>query len=61
MGFITRLQNKEQRKQETCADQGYNCCDCGDRDYGCGCRYCWTCSACDECYNDNDRACTMLQ
>lgn len=38
MGFITRLQNKEKLKQETCADQGYNCCDCGDRDDGCGCR-----------------------
>lgn len=31
----------------------YNCCDCGtnDQERGCGCRYCWSCNACDHCLN----------
>ncbi len=42
-----------------CSDY-YNCCDCGvspndiDNDNGCGCRYCFSCNACDECINGDD-------
>lgn len=43
--MFTRLINQE---PETCADQGWNCCDCGE-DGGCGCAYCWSCHACDNC------------
>lgn len=33
-----------------CEDR-YDCCDCGtqDSEHGCGCRYCWSCNACDSC------------
>jgi hypothetical protein len=29
----------------------YNCCDCGagEDDLNCGCAYCFTCQACDNC------------
>jgi len=38
--------------QSTC-EHIYNCCDCGGNQ--CGCRYCWSCNACDTCLNhDND-------
>lgn len=32
----------------------YNCCDCGTRDgeEGCGCPYCWSCNACEECLSE---------
>ena len=30
----------------TCEDW-YNCCDCEDGD--CGCGYCWSCNACENC------------
>jgi len=30
----------------TCADS-FNCCDCGGHD--CGCSYCWSCNACENC------------
>lgn len=29
-----------------------NCCDCGTPEDGCGCPYCWSCNACDECMSD---------
>jgi hypothetical protein len=32
----------------------YTCCDCGDTEDGCGCLYCFSCNACDECLNDGD-------
>ena len=33
----------------------YNCCDCGTRDgSGCGCSYCFSCNACDECIKEED-------
>jgi len=35
----------------TCEDY-YNCCDCGGND--CGCRYCWSCNACEFCLNNDD-------
>jgi hypothetical protein len=28
----------------------YDCCDCAGED--CGCRYCWSCNACDSCKGD---------
>lgn len=28
----------------------YNCCDCGGND--CGCGYCWSCNACEDCLNE---------
>lgn len=33
----------------TCEDM-FNCCDCGGND--CGCGYCWSCNACDNCKED---------
>lgn len=30
----------------------YNCCDCGGND--CGCAYCWSCNACEDCLNEDD-------
>jgi hypothetical protein len=34
----------------------YTCCDCGVRgdDEGCGCSYCFSCHACEECLNKDD-------
>ena len=34
----------------------FNCCDCGSRnnDEGCGCPYCFSCNACEECLNDDE-------
>jgi hypothetical protein len=32
----------------------FNCCDCGDTEDGCGCSYCFSCNACEECLNDGD-------
>jgi hypothetical protein len=32
----------------------YNCCDCGIVGDGCGCPYCFSCNACDECLNDDE-------
>jgi len=43
----------------TCSDI-FNCCDCGGReseDDSCGCPYCWSCNACDECLDDNEEDC----
>jgi hypothetical protein len=42
----------------TCADMGFNCCDCGGE--GCGCAYCWSCRACDNCLNDTGE-CTATE
>lgn len=36
-------------KVQTCFEQ-LNCCNCGDND--CGCRYCFSCNACDHCKRD---------
>jgi hypothetical protein len=30
----------------------YNCCDCGGND--CGCRYCWSCNACEDCLEESE-------
>ncbi len=33
----------------------FNCCDCGVSDGdGCGCSYCFSCNACDECLNNDE-------
>ena len=42
-------------KQYDCGSM-YNCCDCGTReeDKGCGCSYCFSCNACEECLEDVD-------
>lgn len=29
----------------------YDCCDCGGNN--CGCRYCFSCNACEDCLSDN--------
>lgn len=33
----------------------YNCCDCGGQD--CGCGYCFSCKACENCTDGNDERC----
>lgn len=42
-----------ERFDDTDCTNFYNCCDCGirDGDFQC-CYYCFTCNACDPCYND---------
>lgn len=39
----------------TC-DTMFNCCDCGTKDQsnGCGCSYCFSCNACEECLKEDD-------
>ena len=32
----------------------YNCCDCGNPEDGCGCAYCFSCNACEECLNEEE-------
>lgn len=40
-----------EREDCGCEDY-YNCCDCGNQDGdGCGCAYCWSCNACEDCLN----------
>jgi len=45
-------------EKKTCdCEKIYNCCDCGCKDSngnGCGCRYCWSCNACEECLNEEE-------
>ena len=53
--IFTRLIRDE---PETCADMGWNCCDCGGEN--CGCAYCWSCHACDNCKNDIE-PCELLE
>ncbi len=40
----------------TCSDR-YNCCDCGGQedDSSCGCSYCLSCNACENCKNDTGK------
>lgn len=39
--------------KEICdCEKVYDCCDCGGVEYGCGCNYCWSCNACEECLNN---------
>lgn len=36
----------------------FNCCDCGtaNPDDGCGCRYCFSCNACDYCLHEYEES-----
>lgn len=37
--------------REDCkCDKHYDCCDCGTGD--CGCAYCWSCNACEDCLSE---------
>ena len=36
--------------EENTCHEFYNCCDCGGID--CGCEYCFSCNACDECIEE---------
>lgn len=51
--YYQRHEN-ERGKIMVCTDL-FNCCDCGGEE--CGCTYCWSCKACDECLNDNEVDC----
>ncbi len=44
------VDNYENTGNLTCSEL-FNCCDCAtdDQDNGCGCRYCFSCNACDAC------------
>ena len=33
----------------------YDCCDCGNSEDGCGCPYCYSCNACDDCLNEDNQ------
>lgn len=37
----------------TCSEM-YNCCDCGGDDRACGCAYCWSCNACENCLENEE-------
>lgn len=43
-------------EKECKCEKLYNCCDCGtkDQDNGCGCYYCWSCNACEECLKEEN-------
>lgn len=45
-------------KKKDCYDR-YNCCDCGGND--CGCAYCFSCNACDNCKEDNGLVCEEIE
>lgn len=39
-------------KGESTCEEILTCCDCGGND--CGCIYCWSCNACEDCLNSED-------
>lgn len=39
-------------EKECNCEEIYNCCDCGGND--CGCGYCWSCNACEDCLNERE-------
>ena len=41
--------NVTKENKSTC-EELFDCCDCGGND--CGCAYCWSCNACEECKED---------
>jgi hypothetical protein len=45
------MANKNVNCEMDCNEM-YNCCDCGG--HNCGCRYCWSCNACDACKGITD-------
>lgn len=42
-------------KQVSNCSTMFNCCDCGGNE--CGCAYCWSCKACENCFEDNGEPC----
>ncbi|MCG6459633.1 hypothetical protein K6U44_04060 [Vibrio parahaemolyticus] len=46
-----QCENINAENRHECTDL-YNCCDCGG--HHCGCRYCFSCNACDHCLNGDD-------
>jgi len=42
---------------ETCHDY-FNCCDCGGEN--CGCRYCFSCRACEYCREGEGEHCARI-
>lgn len=52
--LVNRIEVVEVKEECNCRKH-YNCCDCGkaiDADSGCGCRYCFSCNACEECLKE---------
>jgi hypothetical protein len=47
---------KDRQGNHTDCGYMYNCCDCGTReeDKGCGCSYCFSCNACENCLKNDD-------
>lgn len=43
---------ENQKDVGTDCDGMFDCCDCGGHD--CGCRYCWSCNACEKCLDKGD-------
>lgn len=42
---------------ECYCERVYNCCDCGATDdEGCGCAYCWSCNACEDCLDEREES-----
>ena len=37
----------------------FDCCACESG--GCGCAYCWTCNACDNCKDGDSEACEQIE
>ena len=48
------LYGKDKHGNENDCGYMFNCCDCGRRgeEEGCGCSYCFSCNACEECLNE---------
>ena len=43
--------NNEEIKENCNCEKYYDCCDCGGND--CGCSYCWSCNAREDCLNED--------
>jgi len=37
-------------KENFDCERKFNCCDCGGNE--CGCAYCWSCNACENCLSE---------
>lgn len=52
MSYWSALHNQDKKEDGSCdCDKIYTCCDCGGND--CGCAYCWSCNACDDCKEED--------
>lgn len=40
--------------EECNCEKIYDCCDCGGNE--CGCGYCWSCNACEECLDERENS-----